>query len=286
MMTGANTYSGGTTVAGGVLVVDGSLNGAVTVQASATLAGRRHDQRRLVTVQNGGTLAPGQSPGTLAVGGLALAAGSVSRFELNMPGVAGGSEPTGNDLVNVTGNLAFGGTLNSRAPSVGYYRLFKYGGTLSGSYGPVIAGALTPTVLTNIPNQVNLSLLGAGQQIQFWDGGDQTGNGSVNGGSGTWNSAGTNWTGMPGQAGINDQWRSSVGVFAGSVGGAVTVQGAQTFDTLQFFTNGYELARRRPAHRTVHRHSERRWRRHRNGRLGHRRRRQEPGQGRHRYARH
>ena len=172
-----------------------------------------------------------------------LAAGSVSRFELNTPGVAGGSGPTGNDLVNVTGNLTLGGTLDiAGAPSAGYYRLFNYGGTLSGSYGSVSAGAFTPTVLTNIANQVNLSLLGAGQQMQFWDGGDQAGNGIVNGGSGTWNSVGTNWTGMPGQAGINDQWRSSVGVFAGSAGGAVTVQGSQTFDTLQFMTDGYTLA--------------------------------------------
>ena len=76
---------------------------------------------------------------------------------------------------------------------------------------------LTATVLTNVPNQVNLSLLGAGQQMQFWDGSDQTGNGIVDGGAGTWNSTGTNWTGMPGQAGINDQWRGSVGVFAGAL---------------------------------------------------------------------
>ena len=241
-LTGANTYTGGTTVAGGMLVVDGSLNSAVAVQASATLAGIGMING-LVTVQNGGTLAPGQSPGTLTLGGLVLAAGSVSRFELNTPGVAGGSGPTGNDLVNVTGNLTLGGALDiAGAPSAGYYRLFNYGGALSGSYGTVSAGAFTPTVLTNIANQVNLSLLGAGQQMQFWDGGDQTGNGIVDGGSGTWNSVGTNWTGMPGQAGINDQWRSSVGVFAGSAGGAVTVQGSQTFDTLQFMTDGYTLA--------------------------------------------
>ena len=241
-LTGANTYTGGTTVAGGMLVVDGSLNSAVAVQTSATLAGVG-TINGLVTVQSGGTLAPGQSPGTLTLGGLVLAAGSVSRFELNTPGVAGGSGPTGNDLVNVTGNLTLGGALDiAGAPSAGYYRLFNYGGALSGSYGTVSAGAFTPTVLTNIANQVNLSLLGAGQQMQFWDGGDQTGNGIVDGGSGTWNSVGTNWTGMPGQAGINDQWRSSVGVFAGSAGGTVTVQGSQTFDTLQFMTDGYTLA--------------------------------------------
>ena len=240
-LTGANTYTGTTTVAGGTLVVDGSLNGAVAVQASATLSGIG-TINGLVTVQNGGTLAPGQSPGTLTLGGLVLAAGSFSRFELNTPGVVGGSGPTGNDLVSVSGNLTLGGTLDvAGAPSAGYYRLFNYGGTLSGSYGAVSAGAFTPTVLTNIANQVNLSLLGAGQQMQFWDGSDQTGNGIVDGGSGTWNSGGTNWTGMPGQAGINDQWRGSVGVFAGSSGGTVTVQGSQTFDTLQFSTDGYLL---------------------------------------------
>src|SRR5206468_2628935 len=50
----------------------------------------------------------------------------------------------------------------------------------------------------------------------------------------------TNWTGAPGQAAFNDQWRSSVGVFSGSAG-TVTVAGAQAFDTLQFSTTGYVL---------------------------------------------
>ena len=91
-----------------------------------------------------------------------------------------------------------------------------------------------------VANQVNLSIAAAGQRIQFWDGADQTGNGVVNGGAGTWNAANTNWTGAPGQANFNDQWRSSVGVFAGTAG-TVTVAGAQAFDTLQFSTTGYVL---------------------------------------------
>src|SRR6185369_315792 len=69
---------------------------------------------------------------------------------------------------------------------------------------------------------------------------DQTGNGVVNGGTGTWNASNTNWTGAPSQANINDQWRSSVGVFSGTAG-TVTVVGAQAFDTLQFSTTGYVL---------------------------------------------
>jgi autotransporter-associated beta strand protein len=183
-------------------------------------------------------LSAGQSPGTFTVGALNLSAGSTSVFELGSPGVVGGP---GNDLVNVTGTLTLGGTLSVNAPSAGYYRLFNYG-TLTPSGFDAITGSSngTPTVLTNVPNQVNLSIAAAGQRIQFWDGTDQTGNGVVNGGTGTWNAANTNWTGAPGQATFNDQWRSSVGVFAGTAG-TVTVAGGQAFDTLQFSTTGYVL---------------------------------------------
>ena len=131
--------------------------------------------------------------------------------------------------------------MSVNAPSAGYYRLFNYG-TLTPSNFATVSGSSngTATVLTNVSNQVNLLIAGAGQQIQFWDGADQTGNGVVNGGAGTWNAANTNWTGAPGQANFNDQWRSSVGVFAGTAG-TVTVAGAQAFDTLQFSTTGYVL---------------------------------------------
>ena len=129
------------------------------------------------------------------------------------------------------------------APSAGYYRLFNYDTLTASSFGTITGSSSgTPTVLTNIDHQVNLSVLAAGQQMQFWDGADQTGNGIVNGGAGTWSTANTNWTGMPGQAGINDQWRGSVGVFGDATAGAITVVGTQAFDTLQFSTTGYVLS--------------------------------------------
>ncbi|HTN09641.1 MAG TPA: autotransporter domain-containing protein [Acetobacteraceae bacterium] len=78
--------------------------------------------------------------------------------------------------------------------------------------------------------------------MQFWDGTDTMGNGSVDGGVGTWTAAATNWTGQPGQAGINSVWGGTVGVFAGKAGGLVTVNGTQSFDTLQVSTDGYTLA--------------------------------------------
>jgi autotransporter-associated beta strand protein len=236
-LSGTNTYLGGTTVEGGNLRVDGSVASAVTVQSGATLSGAG-SVGGLVTIQSGGTLSAGQSPGTITLGALNLNAGSTSVFELGSPGVVGGAT---NDLVNVTGNLTLGGALSVNAPSAGYYRLFNYG-TLTPSNFATVTGSTggTPTVLTNVPNQVNLLIAGTGQRIQFWDGADQTGNGVVNGGTGTWNATNTNWTGAPGQAGINDQWRSSVGVFAGTAGN-VTINGAQAFDTLQFSRDGYVL---------------------------------------------
>ena len=236
-LSGANDYTGATTVAGGNLRVNGSVAGAVDVQSGATLSGIG-SVGGLVTIRPGGTLSAGQSPGTITLGALNLNAGSTSIFELGSPGVVGGAT---NDLVNVTGNLTLGGTLSVNAPSAGYYRLFNYG-TLTPSNFATVTGSTngTPTVLTNVPNQVNLSIAAAGQRIQFWDGADQAGNGVVNGGTGTWNATNTNWTGAPGQATINDQWRSSVGVFAGTAG-TVTIAGAQAFDTLQFSTTGYVL---------------------------------------------
>ncbi|TWS93196.1 autotransporter-associated beta strand repeat-containing protein, partial [Reyranella sp. CPCC 100927] len=234
----SSAFTGTTTVAGGTLRVDGTLGGAVNVTTGGTLGGTGTITGP-VTV--GGTLSAGASPGTLTVGTLTLNAGSTSRFELNSPGVVGG---TTNDLVVVTGNLTLGGALDAQVAAGGYYRLFNYGGTLAGAFDTTTVtgtGGFTPArqqVETSIPNQVNLAVVGTGQTLHFWDGADSTGNGTVDGGDGTWSNTGTNWTGQPGQANINGTWGGSVGVFAGTAG-TITVAGTQAFDTLQFSTTGY-----------------------------------------------
>ncbi len=128
-LTGTNSYTGGTFVNGGTLRVNnpiGSGTGAGDVQiaSGATLAGTGSISG-LVSIADGATLAPGNSVGTLTIGdGLVLGDGSVMNFEV---GTAG-------DLVNVTGDLTFGGTLNITNLSgfgVGAYTLFTYGGGLS-----------------------------------------------------------------------------------------------------------------------------------------------------------
>ncbi|RDL47226.1 Extracellular serine protease [Ensifer sp. M14] len=236
-LTGDNSlFNGATSVTSGTTYVNGKIGGNVNVGTGGTLGGSGEIGGD-VTVD--GTLSAGNSPGTLTIAGdLTLGAGSTSVFELNTPGLVGSTD---NDLVKVGGNLTLGGALDARVASAGYYRLFEYDGSLSGSFATTTATSTAPSftvashqVQTAIAKQVNLSVLGTGQTMQFWDGADTTGNGAVNGGTGTWTSAGTNWTGDPLNAGVNGTFGGSVGVFAGATGGTVNVVGTQSFDTLQF----------------------------------------------------
>ncbi|MGO4837978.1 autotransporter-associated beta strand repeat-containing protein, partial [Rhizobiaceae sp. 2RAB30] len=151
ILTGTSTYTGATTVADGTLIVDGSIasSSGVTVEAGATIGGAG----TLAATTVYGTLAAGNSPGTLTVdGNLTLASGSKSVFELGVQGVAGGAD---NDLVVVDGNLTLGGTLETPGAVSGYYRLFNVSGTITGSFATKPTGS---TITTDIPNQVNMLL--------------------------------------------------------------------------------------------------------------------------------
>jgi autotransporter-associated beta strand protein len=103
-LTGANTYTGPTTVSNGLMQVDGSLGiGPVTV-AAGTLGGTGAISGP-ITIMSGGTLAPGASPGTLTVtSNLTLQAVSTSYFLLDK------SVPTYSKIVGIS-NLTYNGTL-------------------------------------------------------------------------------------------------------------------------------------------------------------------------------
>jgi autotransporter-associated beta strand protein len=105
-LSGTSSYTGATTVAGGTLLVDGSAaSSAFSVASGATLGG--HGNVGKVTMA--GTLAPGNSPGTLNTGDFTFIGGSSYAWQIN--NAEGGS---GADLLAVNGQLTFAG--NAAAP--------------------------------------------------------------------------------------------------------------------------------------------------------------------------
>lgn len=82
-LTGNNSYTGDTTISGGRLAVNGTLASAVTVEREGTLGG----SGTVAQVDNYGTLAPGNSVGTLTASGDYTAhAGSVHELEVGPAG--------------------------------------------------------------------------------------------------------------------------------------------------------------------------------------------------------
>lgn len=73
---------------------------------------------------------------------------------------------------------------------------------------------------------------------QYWDGNNGV-LGQIEGGAGTWDGSGANWTDVSGL--LNQPWLGGVAIFGGGSGGGVSVSGAQNFDTMQFLANGYRL---------------------------------------------
>lgn len=101
-LTGASRFGGPAIVNAGMLVVNGTLGGTSGVIVNGGTLGGSGTIPGLV-VAAGGSLAPGNSIGTLEIAGnLTLAAGSTTVIEVQ------GSEA---DRINVTGRAALGGTL-------------------------------------------------------------------------------------------------------------------------------------------------------------------------------
>ncbi|MEX1049345.1 MAG: autotransporter-associated beta strand repeat-containing protein [Akkermansiaceae bacterium] len=105
-LSAAHTHSGGTSVLGGSLILNGSLASAVTVANTATLGGIGTITAPL-TIQSGGTLAPGPADGIgrLQVSsGLTLQANAILRLDLDKSSAT-------RDVLAVTGTLARAGSL-------------------------------------------------------------------------------------------------------------------------------------------------------------------------------
>lgn len=89
-LAGINTYTGATSVDAGTLLVDGSItSSAITVKNGGTLGGTGIVGQN-VSLLAGGVIAPGNSPGTLTVGGMTTTGAGQFNFQLN--GVIAGTE--------------------------------------------------------------------------------------------------------------------------------------------------------------------------------------------------
>ncbi|MDR2858621.1 MAG: autotransporter domain-containing protein [Novosphingobium sp.] len=113
VLTGTSSFTGTTTVRKGTLAVNGAIAGsAVTVQDTARIQGT--GTVGWLTVEKGGTAAPGNSIGTLNVAGdLVFEKGSILEAEINAAGQA--------DLIHAGGSADIqGGTVNVLAGNGNY----------------------------------------------------------------------------------------------------------------------------------------------------------------------
>lgn len=183
ILTGANEYTGATTISGGTLLVDspGSLNASSAVAVNIGTLGGTGTINGSVTVAAAGSLAPGASAGTLAVGGLdisAMADNGTGKLQFELDALAGT-----NDKIAVTGTLTIGSGVLGFSDfvfsdlgglQIGTYKLITSGAPINGTLDPIVAnrkgniGSLTGT-LRITGNDLELVVTPAGPTGPYGD---------------------------------------------------------------------------------------------------------------------
>ncbi|MDR1191873.1 MAG: autotransporter-associated beta strand repeat-containing protein, partial [Verrucomicrobiales bacterium] len=257
LLTGNNSFTGNSTVSAGKLLISGS--NASGAQVNGGILGGAGVIGGTVSVANGGTLAAGDigAAGKLTVGGLNLANGSVTAFDLASTNTWGGA----NDWLNVTGNLTVANGavlhLNGSGLAEGLYHLATYGGTLGysgftldvGNTGLSVNDIYVQTSFSGTVNLINTGTVSGtnpddpNAYVQ-WDGGAATSknNSAVDGGNGTWQAwtGNDNWTTVSGS--FNAGWKDGGYAVFGGASGTVSVDnsaGGVTFSGLRFTRDGY-----------------------------------------------
>ncbi len=142
VLAASNAYSGATTVGQGKLTVDGALTAsAVTVNSGGILSGT--GSLTSVTVNAGGTLAPGDVQGVMHLsGGLILAAGADMDYSLD-----GGST---DDEVSMRSGL-----LSLNAEQFSNFTFMPLAGFAPGSYTLIDAGSVSGVLGSNLSGTID-----------------------------------------------------------------------------------------------------------------------------------
>ena len=146
-LTGANSYTGGTTIEAGTLLANNTAggsatgDGAVVVQLGGILGGNGRSAGT-TTVLDGGAVAPGNSVGRLTVGGLMMNSGATFVAELSGSGGVAGVDF---DQLMVTGTANLGGDLlvdlvSGSVPAHGDLFKILTAGSLTGAFGNAANG--------------------------------------------------------------------------------------------------------------------------------------------------
>ncbi len=232
ILGGANTFTGGVNISGGMLQVTNTAGsatgtGPVVIGNSATLKGASSPGagfiNGLVTVNTGGTIAANLGDTLTIAGGLSLAGTSAAQFSVSGPALGSGNLP----LINVTGGgltIAAGthAVTLSGGVQVGVYDLFQFTGTAPSIAGLTVSGPANYSYSSSVVggNEIDLTVTSTAPQLTW------TGSGSS-----TWNMANTNWIGA------STTFANGDAVTFGNTGAGAVAIGATVTPQFVKFTN-------------------------------------------------
>lgn len=167
-LSAANTYTGGTTVDQGSLVVNGSV-GSVVVNTQGSLGGS--GVVGALTLNSGSLLKPGNSPGNLTAESSVWNAGATYQWQIaSVSGVAGTDwdlfTASGNlDLSNLSANSQFKLALDSGGLLSGFDSANEYSWTFAKAAGLLGISTVAGTDITSL-FAIDLNLFNAGNGPQ------------------------------------------------------------------------------------------------------------------------